>query len=94
MLAASGLCLVREGAGSAGCWVPFQPVGSFVGGEPWYGYRDAVPAPWRPAVDAQCRRDVAVNRQLEPSGWRVLQFRELRRSLEACVEGVTRAASE
>src|SRR5437867_3680844 len=66
----------------------------FVDGELWHGLHDRIPNAWRPKIDANRRRDVAVNRQLAEQGWTVLRFREaeIRRNLDACVEAVTRAA--
>lgn len=85
----------RKAPGTPDLAFPTQRLAVFVDGDLWHGHiPERTPAAWHPKIDANCRRDDAVNRELEHLGWTVLRIRErdIRRDLEACVETVTRAA--
>ena len=84
----------RKAPGRPDVAFPSRRLAVFVDGELWHGLHDRIPEAWRPAVNAQRRRDVVVIQELEADGWTVLRFpeREIRRNLDACVEAVTRAA--
>jgi DNA mismatch endonuclease (patch repair protein) len=84
----------RKAPGTPDLAFPSRRLAVFVDGDLWHGHiLERTPAAWRQKIDANSRRDAAVNRELERLGWTVLRIREreIYRNLEACVDAVTRS---
>jgi DNA mismatch endonuclease (patch repair protein) len=87
----------RKAPGRPDVAFPSRRLAVFVDGDVWHGLPGRrIPDAWRRQVDANQRRDQEVNAKLEADGWTVLRLweRDIRRSLDACVERVTRAARQ
>ncbi len=86
----------RSAAGRPDLAIPAKRLAIFVDGDVWHGHPDRrIPDAWRPKIDGNRQRDSQVTARLESQGWTVLRIWEsdIRRSLDACVERVTRAAA-
>src|SRR6185503_11441869 len=66
----------RKAPGTPDVAFPHRRLAVFVDGALWHGHHDRIPEAWRPKIEANRRRDVAVNEQLAAEGWTVLRFRE------------------